>query len=107
MKREDAQQWVKLFQAYADGETIQALNSNGRWRDVESPMFTSCLINYRVKPKAKTQRYTVYKTDASGRVALRHTTVDFVGKTKLGAIDLILDPETDKFEIKIVDGHGE
>ena len=104
MNREDAQQWAKLYQAYADGETIQVL-TYGRWCDLASASFTRDLKFYRVKPKLIPKRYTVHKNDAGDIQVSAGTRVN--PETYLGAIDLILDPETDKFEVKIVDGHDE
>lgn len=54
--REEAKKWAALFQAVADGESLQRYNSkNARWEDLPSGERPNVVVyfphEYRIKPK--------------------------------------------------------
>ena len=50
MTRENAKANLEFITAFANGETIQYLSSDGKWYDSDEPVFTQ-QGRYRVKPK--------------------------------------------------------
>lgn len=53
MTREEAAKWAELYQAYADGKTIQYLCNRGIWVDGKTLSFTESEEKYRIKPEMK------------------------------------------------------
>lgn len=53
MTREEAKERLPLIQGYAEGKTIQFLKTDGTWRDMTVPNFSSPTNYYRIKPEPK------------------------------------------------------
>ena len=53
MTREEAKKLLPLIQEYAEGKTIQFLKTDGTWRDMIKPNFSSPVNYYRIKPDPK------------------------------------------------------
>lgn len=53
MTREEAKELLPLIQEYAEGKTIQFLKTDGTWKDMTKPNFSSPTIYYRIKPEPK------------------------------------------------------
>ena len=53
MTRDEAREFAKVVQAYADGKGVQIYTSSG-WRDIhEDPCFDGGFENYRIKPEPR------------------------------------------------------
>ena len=76
MNRERALELFPVFEAYANGETVQYLDSEGVWSDdSDFDPFEHVYLEYRIKPKARefwlcwvddnpdTKDYLVYPRD--------------------------------------------
>lgn len=49
-----AQKWADLYQAVADGRTVQYLDDNGDWHDLPDPCLDDWRVDsYRVKPSER------------------------------------------------------
>ena len=59
MNKDNAAQFLPLVQALMNGETIQWIDSERKWRDCIDIGFLHPAENYRVKPKPRTA-YQVY-----------------------------------------------
>jgi hypothetical protein len=54
MTRDEAREFAKLVQAYADGEQIQFHFDDGEWRGLSDPDFYSrTMDSYRIKPEPR------------------------------------------------------
>ena len=53
MTREEAKERLPLIQGYIEGKTIQFLKTDGTWRDMTEPNFSSPTNYYRIKPDPK------------------------------------------------------
>lgn len=54
MTREEAKEYVKVLQAYAEGKDIQVKLNNGTWCTMKQELlFNKSLYNYRIKPESK------------------------------------------------------
>ena len=52
MTREEAKKFLPIIQAFADGKTIQRINSLGEWSDVTGDVLFYCNPeDYRIKPE--------------------------------------------------------
>lgn len=67
MNREEAKQWAELFNALAEGKTIQIKHyiyfgesEETEWEDVDFDEIDCqrCLLDYRIKPTPKTRKMT-------------------------------------------------
>lgn len=52
MTREETAERIKIMQAFVDGKQIQYKESDGKWKDVKDPMWSS-IDEYRIKPEPK------------------------------------------------------
>ena len=59
MNKDNARDYLPLVQALAEGKTIQCMNSDVGWIDLESVRFDSCVESYRIKPEPKKAWYRV------------------------------------------------
>ena len=58
MNRSEAEKFLPVFQAFAEGKQVQIYDiSNDRWNDIDEPEWCSG-CEYRVKPEKKTRRMT-------------------------------------------------
>lgn len=53
MTREEAKELLPIIQAYAEGKTIQLLNTYGIWENRDSITFLNEPCRYRIKPEPK------------------------------------------------------
>lgn len=53
MTREHAKQLLPIIQAFAEGEEIEYLNTEGKWTTADYPGFSSDPERYRIKPKPR------------------------------------------------------
>jgi NDP-sugar pyrophosphorylase family protein len=54
MTRDEAREFAKVVQAYADGKQVQAHLKEGRWIDLDDPEFFSQPKGYyRIKPEPR------------------------------------------------------
>ena len=53
MTREEAKRMLPIIQAYADGKTIEILDFNDKWKEVDEPSFKVDPKYYRIKPELK------------------------------------------------------
>lgn len=107
MIREEASAWAKIYQAYAEGKTIQhrtGIQPN-HWRDLDNPGFGAPVSCYRIKPEVPAKRYQVVVNDETGELSILKAFVNYKGKTRLALIDLVVD-DLKGFQIKKVDSHG-
>ena len=59
MTREEAKRMLPIIQAYADGKTIEILDFNDKWKEVDYLHFKLAYNCYRIKPEPK---YRPFKT---------------------------------------------
>ena len=59
MTREEAKRMLPIIQAYADGKTIEILDFNDKWKEVDYLHFKLAYNCYRIKPGPK---YRPFKT---------------------------------------------
>lgn len=52
MNKESAKKYLPIIQAFADGKTIQYLNSGHKWVDSLNCMFSAAPERYRIKPES-------------------------------------------------------
>ena len=50
MTPEQAEKFLPLIQAVADGKTLQSIHGDG-WKDIESPITYQSAERYRIKPE--------------------------------------------------------
>jgi len=62
MTKEQAEEYIPLLKAYAEGKPIQYLAAGG-WMDWEYPSFHDSPDNYRIKPESVTYVMSVWVTD--------------------------------------------
>ena len=53
MTREEAKELLPIIQAWAEGKTIEFLNNNGRWEELDDILFCREPKYYRIKPEPK------------------------------------------------------
>ena len=53
MTREEAKKLLPIIQAFAEGKTIQYLANNKKWTDIDDPVFTRQVADYRIKSEPK------------------------------------------------------
>lgn len=58
MDRQQAKKLLPIIQAFAEGKTIQTINTCGEWADNYKPLFNCDPGMYRIKPKS---RYRPFK----------------------------------------------
>ena len=69
MNREQAKELAKVVAAWAEGKTVQALETSG-WRDVDNPSFDA-FFSWRIKPEPKrTAGYRTYYFQGSEEIML-------------------------------------
>ena len=52
MTREEAKELLPIIQAFAEGKTIEFINDDGEWEEVDFPTWGNRFI-YRIQPEAK------------------------------------------------------
>lgn len=52
MTREKAKELLPIIQAFAEGKTIEFINDDGEWEEVDYPTWGKSFI-YRIKPEPK------------------------------------------------------
>lgn len=69
MTREEAREWASLYQAYADGKTIQfRSNAEKKWIDLCYGSFDDSIYCYRIKPEPR----EIWVTEYNGRPVSAH-----------------------------------
>lgn len=53
MDRQQAKKFLPIIQAFAEGKTIQTINTCGEWADNHKPLFNCDCSMYRIKPEPK------------------------------------------------------
>lgn len=53
MTREEAKELLPIIQAYTEGKTIQILDDENKWNDLNKPTFDGDPSSYRIKPEPK------------------------------------------------------
>lgn len=54
MTRDEAREFAKVVQAYADGKQVQVCNADRYWFDLDDPeFFTRTIGSYRIKPEPR------------------------------------------------------
>ena len=53
MTRDEAREFARIVQAYADGSVIQCFHSDGQWYEVKDPRFDKAVERYRIKPEPR------------------------------------------------------
>lgn len=53
MDRQQAKKFLPIIQAFAEGKTIQTINTCGEWADNHKPLFNCDCSIYRIKPEPK------------------------------------------------------
>ena len=61
MTREEAKRMLPIIQAYADGKTIEILDFNDKWKEVDYLNFKLAYNCYRIKPEPEL-KYRPFKT---------------------------------------------
>lgn len=59
MTREEAKELLPIMQAFAEGKTIEFLNNNGKWEELDDIVFCREPKYYRIKQEPK---YRPFKT---------------------------------------------
>ena len=52
MTREEAKEVLPIIQAFAEGKTIEFINDDGEWEEVDYPTWGKSFV-YRIKPEPK------------------------------------------------------
>lgn len=52
MTREEAKELLPIIQAFAEGKTIEFINDDGEWEEVDFPTWGK-FFTYRIQPEAK------------------------------------------------------
>ena len=52
MTREEAKELLPIIQAFAEGKTIEFINDDGEWEEVDYPTWGKSFV-YRIKPEPK------------------------------------------------------
>jgi hypothetical protein len=65
MTKDEAKDYLPLFQALAEGKTIQIKEDDGTWADLYSPSFLNDPCFYRIKPEP---RVIWVNEDADGHI---------------------------------------
>lgn len=53
MTREEAKDFLPIITAFAEGKTIEVMNTSGHWDEINIPNFDVDPKKYRIKPKPK------------------------------------------------------
>ena len=53
MTREEAKKLLPIITAFAEGKTIEVMNTSGHWDEINIPNFDVDPKKYRIKPKPK------------------------------------------------------
>lgn len=53
MTREEAKDFLPIITAFAEGKTIEVMNTSGHWEEINIPNFDVDPKKYRIKPKPK------------------------------------------------------
>lgn len=53
MTREEAKDFLPIITAFAEGKTIEVMNTSGHWEEINIPNFDVDPEKYRIKPKPK------------------------------------------------------
>lgn len=53
MTREQAKDFLPIITAFAEGKTIEVMNTSGHWEEINIPNFDIDPKKYRIKPKPK------------------------------------------------------
>ena len=53
MTREEAKELMPFIQAFVEGKTIEFLNNNGKWEELDDIVFCREPKYYRIKPEPK------------------------------------------------------
>ena len=97
MNKDTAKDYLPLVQALAEGKTIQCMNSDVGWIDLESVRFDSCVESYRIKPELKWIRLGLFK---QGTIVVE----DLESEKRFGKNPLFVRWLTDRIEYTLPEG---
>ena len=83
--------WHKEIKAWADGAKIEHRWIGDKdWQEVKNPIWTSCDLDFRIKPQPKEPQYLYAYRDFGGQARFYDTALHR-GKMLLGKIKLEVD----------------